>query len=75
MKNILISFLFGLISSIIFGTIVFFAMYFLLQLPLPINLDNERSFYVVFYSFITIVILITILGSITGVVYSRKYKK
>jgi len=74
MKNISIGFLLGLIGATVAGIVVFFAMYFSLRLPL-IDLDNEKTFYLAFYSFIAIVILATVLGATGGVVYSRKYKK
>lgn len=75
MKNISISFLFGLIGAITVGLIVFFVMYFLLRLPLSIDLDNKKIFYLAFYLFITIIVLATALGAIGGVFYGRKYKK
>ncbi len=75
MKKIMLKFVFGFIGAMVLGIAVFMPMYFSLRLPLPFNLDNEKTFFLVLYSFIAIVVLAAITGAIGGVVYSRKYKK
>jgi hypothetical protein len=74
MKKIFLNFIFGFTGSIVSGTTVLMTMYFTLRLlPLPINLDNEKTFFAALYSFIAIVALAAIAGAIGGVVYSRKF--